>query len=104
MTSDVGGGNTFSYMFAYANITKSPLIHLDALNYRGFRRMFKGCANLTEVTVDWSAWPSAEYATAEWLDGVASTGTFHCPAGLTIPSRDANGVPEGWAIVNDVTA
>ena len=66
-------------------------------------KMFKGCSALNSVTVHWTNWPS-NGGTTNWLQNVAVTGTFHCPAALTIPSRDASGVPANWTIVNDVTA
>lgn len=61
---------------------------------------FRQCSSLSSVTVHWTTWPTYNetVATSNWLNGVAAGGTFHCPASLTIPSRDTSGVPEGWTI------
>lgn len=97
-----GTTETFSTMFYNcSNLVKGPENIPYASGMYMFYQLFKGCSSLTSVGVDWTQWPAATSGTDEtkyWLDGVAAAGTFKCPAALTIPSRDANGVPEGWTI------
>lgn len=60
--------------------------------------MFKGCTKLNSVTclaID----ISAENCTADWLSGVAATGTFTKAAGMTGWTIDStSGIPTGWTV------
>ena len=92
----------YSQMFQNCtSLTSAPALPATTLVYDCYSQMFNGCGSLSSVEVNFTDWSTG---TTEWLDSVAATGTFHCPAGLTIPSRDASGVPANWTIVNDVTA
>lgn len=55
--------------------------------------MFNGCSNLASIDVSFTAW--AGTATSNWLNSVAATGTFTCPAELP-DTRSASRIPEGW--------
>ena len=60
--------------------------------------MFDGCTSLSSVTVHFKTWPKASYLN-NWLNGVAPTGIFRCPAEL--PDERGNGrIPEGWTKVD----
>ena len=58
-----------------------------------YASMFKGCTNLSEITVRFTEWPD----NYDWVKGVAPTGTFNCPNGLSL-KYGANGIPEGWTV------
>lgn len=66
-----------------------------------FYHLFENCSSLNDVTVGFTEWPSASYATNSWMYGVASTGTFHAPNCLVAKDRDESHVPVGW--VGDFT-
>lgn len=85
-------------------LTSAPEMTATSFITDCYTQTFRNCASLSSVTVHWTTWPTynESICTTNWLNGVAATGTFHCPADLTIPSRDANGVPEGWTIIQDV--
>lgn len=69
--------------------------------YQAFRKT-TGPATLYAVTVNWHKWPTggSNSSTQFWMDDTPASGNFRCPADLVIPSRDYNGVPEGWTIVD----
>ena len=96
-------------MMRGTGVTSVDLRNLPFIeNVAGYAmQLFRNCASLSSVTVNWTIWPnvsSGSAPTTNWLQNASATGTFHCPAGLTIPTRDASGVPANWTIVNDVTA
>lgn len=62
--------------------------------------VFGGCSSLQRIGVKFTAWPSS---TLWWVDGVAPTGYFYCPAALGTNETIERGVsrcPEGWTVVN----
>lgn len=65
--------------------------------------MFQTCSKLSSIEVNFTSWPNAYGATSDWLNGVASNGTFICPTALgtneTI-TRGNNNCPTNWTVVN----
>lgn len=61
--------------------------------------MFYDCTKLNAVTC-LATDISVENATANWLSGVAPTGTFTKASGTDWPTESPSGIPEGW-MVND---
>ena len=63
--------------------------------------MFFNCSALSKIEVHFTKWTSN--ALTNWVNGVAATGTFKCPAALgtneTI-TRGTGNCPEGWTVVN----
>ena len=59
--------------------------------------MFENCNKLACIKVGATEWNTT--ACFNWVNGVASTGTFTKPTALTIPTG-ANGMPNGWTINN----
>jgi hypothetical protein len=60
--------------------------------------MFNGCTALNNVNVNFSAWDPSN-ATENWLNGVATEGTFTCPEGLP-DNPGTSGIPSGWTRAN----
>ena len=81
------------------SLTDAPEIMLSSANaVNCMTYMFNGCTSLSSVTVHFKTWPSATYLD-KWLNGVAPTGIFRCPAEL--PDERGNGrIPEGWTKVD----
>ncbi len=81
------------------SLTQSPEVpglskHRDSQFQDGiYDDMFKGCSNLSKITVGFTEWPSC----SQWVKGVASTGTFICPKDLNI-NFSYSRVPVGWSI------
>lgn len=64
--------------------------------------MFKSCSKLSAIAVNWTSWPmesSTAGANPGWLNGVASTGVFYCPASLPDKSGEY-GIPSGWTRID----
>ena len=89
------------------SLTTAPI--LPATSFDSFSScytyMFRGCSNLQEIQVHLTSWNGSSLTsnTASWVDGVASTGTFKCPAALGTQSTITRGVencPTGWTVVN----
>ena len=104
--TDIGKNYCYQYMFSgctalqtapviYAN---SPSAGTQPLSY-----MFNGCSALNSIELkNMTAWPTEARRTS-WVNGVAATGTFKCPADLGDNSTIARGVnacPTGWTVVN----
>lgn len=61
--------------------------------------LYDGCSSLVEaIAPNISTWDNSTFN--YWLNGVASTGVVRKPAGLTIPTDSASGVPTGWTTEN----
>jgi hypothetical protein len=55
--------------------------------------MYSGCTSLVTVVIGNPTMSSSSLL--NWLDSVAATGDFYCPAELTIPTG-ISGIPTGW--------
>ena len=84
-------------------LTKSPKIMATTIGSDAMWNMFSGCRTLNDIEVHFTEWTNN--ATNNWVGtawgvGVASTGTFKCPAALDTTTRDESHVPANWTIVN----
>ena len=98
---------TSSASYCYQNmfmscpeLVETRLLPFNSINaYNGiYYGMFNGCSNLSKVYVALNSWGSQSNATTNWLNGVAATGTFICPAALDTTTRSVSRVPEGWTV------
>ena len=80
------------------HLTTAPTLPAKKLAKYSYRYMFSSCLKLNSVT-SYANDISATDCTYWWLEGVASSGTFH-NLGTATYSRDSNGIPSGWTIVN----
>lgn len=81
------------------NLTQS--LGLSAANYaasNGMRQMYRACSALTAIATNITAWGN----NSSWVDGVAATGNFYCPAALPQTYGTSN-IPTGWTVY-DITA
>lgn len=60
--------------------------------------MFNGCTSLSSVDVAFTSWGIGS-ETNNWLNNVAASGTFTCPAELSV-IRDESHIPTGWNVVH----
>ena len=79
-------------------LTKSPELPEATLNAYCYRKMFRGCRSLTAITCLATS-VSAYQCTQDWVNGVASSGTFVTPSS-TNWSTGNNGIPSGWTRIN----
>ena len=85
--------NCYNTMLARTPITKSPYLRISELKTNCYANLFYMCSSLNEVRTDMTD-ISATNCLYNWLDGVAATGDFYCPAELTI--HTGGGIPSGW--------
>ena len=80
------------------HLTTAPTLPAKKLAKYSYRYMFNACLRLNSIT-SYANDISATDCTYWWLEDAASSGTFH-NLGTATYSRDSNGIPSGWTIVN----
>ncbi len=78
------------------SLTTAPVLPATTLTEYCYTSMFYGCTSLNSVTC-MATNISASNCTSNWLQGVASTGTFTKASGATWP-EGVNGIPSGWTV------
>lgn len=59
--------------------------------------MFINCSNLNYIKAMFTTTPTTSY-TAQWVSGVAATGTFVKNSAATWNVTGVNGIPDGWTV------
>lgn len=86
-------------MFNECNsITKAPVLYATTLADGCYQNMFSGCRSLTEITC-LATDISATNCTFNWVNNVASFGTFKTPS-ATAWSTGTSGIPVNWTRIN----
>lgn len=80
------------------SLTFAPALPATTLSAHCYYNMFLNCTNLSSVEVAFTTWDPAN-ATTNWLSSVAASGTFTCPAELSV-IRDDSHIPTSWNVVN----
>ena len=62
-----------------------------------YQYMFNGCKKLNYIKAMFTTTPSTTY-TNNWVNGVASTGTFVKNSAATWTTTGVNGIPTGWTV------
>ena len=88
----------YEYMFqGCENLTSSPDLLAEDLYYGSYQYMFRSCSKLNHVKC--LAIHNIGYNyTTQWLDGVASYGTFEKASDANWTRNSIHGIPEGWVI------
>lgn len=85
--------NCYESMFEDCSALKvAPHLPAKTLVTGCYNYLFKNCSNLHYISVEFPNWDKWQTCTYRWVEGVASTGTFAHPNGL---SRDCPSVLEG---------
>ena len=96
--------NSYSGMFESTAIT-SAIIMAKTLKKNCLTTTFENCSNLNEVTVYATATSPSNLMisgiTSNWLNGVASEGTFRNLGSITFDTDSVSGVPVGWQLVTE---
>lgn len=84
------------------SLTEAPVLPASQLTSRCYQKMFSGCEKLERV---WCMATdiSAENCLTDWMDGVASSGTFIKAPDVQWPTG-ASGIPEGWTVEDAISA
>ena len=90
----------YSYMFqGCTELSSIPVLPAYNIVYTGcYTNMFYGCSQISHIIVSATSWNTSN--TANWVYGVATTGTFEKPSATNIPTG-ANGIPSGWTVINN---
>ncbi len=84
-------------------LTKAPTLTAATLEVKSYWHMFYGCSGLNSVAC-YATDISAAGCVADWLVGVASSGTFTKAAGIAVDenggwqSNSTSGIPTGWTV------
>lgn len=90
----------YSWMFAdCTSLTDIELTAASQIDLYSYSYMLSGCTDLSSVEVAFTNWDWNGIATLEWLNNVAATGQFICPAELP-DVRDTSHIPVGWTKVD----
>ena len=91
----------FCYYYMFENctsLTQSPELPAGDLVDSCYAYMFQGCTSLNYVLAGFYNWE--QNATSDWLNNVASTGTFVCHSTLidNTTTRTTSTVPSSWTM------
>ena len=93
----------YGHMFkGCTSLTKAPVLPATTLGDYCYHYMFNGCSSLNEVRCQMPSTISSGSIGSNaknWLEGVASTGTFYTNADADWPSG-VSGIPTGWTRTN----
>lgn len=93
----------YNQMFYECTGLKSaPALPAEKLAEYCYSGMFRYCTKLNLVRASFTEW--MDYATDNWLDGVAEEGTFICPDALDKATTGTGNIPEGWTAAFEVKA
>ncbi|WP_027729349.1 leucine-rich repeat protein [Treponema sp. C6A8] len=82
------------------SLTTAPELPATTLADYCYRQMFNGCTSLNSVTC-LATNISATGCTKDWLEEVASTGTFTKAEGMDDWTSGASGIPSGWTVAGE---
>jgi hypothetical protein len=93
--------NCYQYMFeGCTSLTKAPELPATTLTEDCYRGMFQRCTKLNYIKAMFTTTPSSSY-TLDWVNGVASSGTFVKNKNATWNVTGVNGVPGGWTVIKE---
>lgn len=81
------------------SLTTAPTLPATTLAEYCYASMFISCANLTSITCLATS-ISAFNCTSNWVNGVASSGTFYKNSAMSSWTTGNNGTPSGWTVRN----
>lgn len=91
----------YHWMFSgCTNLTTAPDLPATTLTESCYCNMFRDCSRLNRVKCLATTNINATNCTANWLYGVAATGTFTKASSMSNWTSGANGIPSGWTVNN----
>ena len=81
-----------------SSLTTAPELPATTLANYCYMRMFNGCTNLNTITLGYTGnfADAPEWAFNDWVNGVASEGTFYYNGSDTTTGESA--IPTGWTV------
>ena len=87
----------YQYMFSECyELETAPELPATTLVEGCYEGIFDCCSNLNHIKVAFDDWNDS-IATAGWVAGVGTEGTFECPEGLAVQYGDSF-IPNGWSV------
>ena len=87
-------------MFSYCtSLTTAPELPATTLTNNCYYGMFDGCSKLNKITM-LATNVDAMGCLSNWVNGVASSGTFVKNASMTSLPSGVSGIPNGWTVEN----
>lgn len=83
------------------SLTTAPTLPATTLAIFCYYCMFYGCSKLNYIKM-LATDISASYCLSNWVNNVASTGTFVKNPNMTSLPTGSSGIPSGWTVVNNV--
>lgn len=80
-------------------LTTAPVLPVTTLKNSCYNSMFNGCTSLNSITC-LATDISAVDCTLNWVNGVASSGTFYKDACMDDWTTGSSGIPSGWTVVD----
>ena len=96
----------YEHMFlGCTSLTAAPALEATELTTACYHQMFYGCSKLNSITCLATSGINTNSSTADWLKGVAASGTFTRNSSTPVGSgteglywtRDENGIPSSWS-------
>jgi len=88
----------YNYMFYdCTSLTTAPVLPATTLISDCYRYMFYGCRSLNYIKAMFTTTPSTAY-TQNWVNSVASMGTFVKNTAATWNVTGVDGIPTGWTV------
>lgn len=88
----------YKFMFkGCTNLTTAPELLATRLDSQSYYEMFYGCSSLNYIKM-LATNISASSCLANWVYGVAATGTFVKNASMTTLPTSNSGIPSGWTV------
>ena len=81
-------------------LTNAPILPATTLAEASYKEMFASCSSLNSITV-YADDISAKNCTSNWLNGVASTGTFNNYGSAIYTKDSVSGIPTGWTVIKN---
>ena len=86
--------------YGCTSLTTAPALPATTLAKSCYDRMFRGCKSLNNVKC-LATDISATNCTADWLRGVATSGTFTKASSMTSWPSGPDGIPSDWTVENE---
>lgn len=90
----------YAMFFGCTNLTTAPDLSASTLVNRCYMDMFEGCTSLNSITC-LATDISATDCTYNWVNNVASSGTFVKAESMSSWTTGVNGIPAGWVVENE---
>ena len=87
----------YGMFYGCTSLTKAPELPASRLVTGCYYRMFTKCSSLSYVKVGFSTFNNSTEYTNDWLNEVASSGSFYGPANFE-RENGVSYVPEGWTL------